>query len=74
MTKVKLLNWLKANDTIYAAPNDCKYIYYIKSEEDNTFVLDQLDIVERAGTRTFHPTIAEAKACANQLYKLFIEK
>ena len=68
MTKTKPLDWLQANNTIYAAPNNCKFIYYIAPMEDSTFVLDQLDIIERTGTRTFHPTMDEAKACAYQLY------
>jgi phage antirepressor YoqD-like protein len=68
MTKIEPLNWLRANNMIYAAPNNYKFIYYIKSMEDGTFVLDQLDIIERSGTRTFHPTMSEAKACAYQLY------
>ena len=68
MTKIEPLNWLQANYTIYAAPNNCKFIYYITPMEDGTFVLDQLDIIKREGSRTFHPTLADAKVYANQLY------
>ena len=68
MTKIKPLKWLLANNTIYAAPSDCKFIYYIKSMEDGTFVLDQLDIENRQVTSTFHQAIADAKQCADQLH------
>ena len=72
MTKIKPLKWLLANNTIYAAPSDCKFIYYIKSIEDGTFVLDQLDIVNRHVTSTFHQAIADAKKCADQLYTNYL--
>ena len=68
MTKVKQLNWLQANDTIYAAPLNSRFIYYIKSLEDGTFELDQLDTIKRVGTITFHAMLDEAKDAANLHY------
>ena len=74
MTKIKPLKWLPANDTLYAAPINSKCIYYIKQMDDGTFELDQLDMASRQGTRTFHPTMEEAKSCANRQYMSYLSE